>query len=157
MRRRMSLERETANPLQLRDEPDDAEASSFEVEAHHSTQTPVAHWRSAVNKVSVARLFSQQLEAKRQAARLSDARGDAASDSTSATGLLSSEGGWNPRQLTNDGVPAVVSACVLAYTTVPFCFVPLLFPAGETIDADATLLVFVTAVRGPGRASIVVA
>ena len=108
MRRRMSLERETANPLQLRDEPDDAEASSFEVEAHHSTQTPVAHWRSAVNKVSVARLFSQQLEAKRQAARLSDDRGDAASDSTSATGLLSSEGGWNPRQLTNDGVPAVV-------------------------------------------------
>ena len=105
--RRASIE--TVNPLQLREEPHDADMSSFEVEAHHTTQTPVSHWKKAVSKITVAEMFSRQLEAKRQAARSMSDADDEMSDKASTSGMACAPGeGWGPRALTNDGVPAVV-------------------------------------------------
>ncbi len=102
--RRASVE--TVNPLQLREEPHDAGTSAFEVEAHGTTRTPVSHWKQAVNKITVAQMFSEQLEAKRMAAVADDETSDHASTS-GATGVTI-EGGWRPRTVTNDGVPALV-------------------------------------------------
>eukprot|EP01043_Picozoa_sp_COSAG02_P030632 COSAG02_NODE_1966_length_10235_cov_3.563635_1_plen_252_part_10 len=107
--RRASVDRETANPLRLRQEPDDANATAFEVEAHHERKMPVSHWRSAVKKISAVQEFTVQMEEKRRLARLVDDDEESDSASTSVSGtIVSVGGGWTPRQLTNDGVPAVV-------------------------------------------------
>jgi len=92
---------ETTNPL--REEPVDATEVTFETEAH-TTQTPVSHWKTAVQKISGARAFSDQLNSKREAVRDLLASGDHENDSFSSAASSS----WSPRHLTENGVPAVV-------------------------------------------------
>ena len=49
---------ETGNPL--RDEPEDLQAVSFEIEAHN-TQTPLSHFRAAVSKINASKAFSDDI------------------------------------------------------------------------------------------------
>lgn len=92
---------ETTNPL--REEPVAATEVAFETEAHR-TQTPVSHWKTAVQKISVARAFTDQLNSKREAVRDLVALEDYENDSFSSAASSS----WGPKHLMENGVPAVV-------------------------------------------------